>query len=409
MCPMNRSGEPQRDTRMKERSPVKTFEYFQPTEIRFGCGRINEVGEAVAQYGKRCLVVTEANIEALEPVISKVQKSLEEAGVAVARFDGVIPNPTTEVIGAGAAAATAHRADVVLGLGGGSSMDSAKAIAVEATHEGTSWDYLFFKEAPTEKTLPVIAVSTTSGTGSHVTQVAVITHTETRDKSAIFDPIVYPKVAIVDPELMVTVPQHATAATGFDVFCHSFESAVSINTTPYAQLLAWEAIRRVFTDLPAVLEDGSNIDARSSLAWADTLAGLCIATAGVTLPHGIGMAIGGMYPHVAHGETLALTYPAFTRFTWEAAVPQFAALGRLLNSDADGAQDEEAARQSCEELDGFLKKIGMWMSLEEKGVPEEELPALAKQSMVLPDYENNPRIVQSEAEMLELLRQCYRR
>ena len=124
---------------------MKTFEYFQPTEIRFGCGRINEVGEAVAQYGKRCLVVTEANIEALEPVISKVQKSLEEAGVAVARFDGVIPNPTTEVIGAGAAAATAHRADVVLGLGGGSSMDSAKAIAVEATHEGTSWDYLFFK------------------------------------------------------------------------------------------------------------------------------------------------------------------------------------------------------------------------------------------------------------------------
>jgi alcohol dehydrogenase class IV len=388
---------------------VKPFDYLQPTEIRFGRGRVAEVGTAVARFGKRCLVVTEANVEALEPVIAKVQTSLEEAGVAVARFDGVIPNPTTDTITAGAEAANAHRADVVLGLGGGSSMDSAKAIAVEATHEGTSWDYLFYKKPPTDKTLPVIAVTTTSGTGSQVTQVAVVTHTETRDKSAIFDPIVYPKVAIVDPELMVTLPMHVTAATGFDVFCHSFESTVSVNTTPYAQVLAWEAIRRVLVDLPAALEDGSHIEARSSLAWADTLAGLCIANAGVTLPHGIGMAIGGMYPHVAHGEALALTYPAFTRFTWEAAVPQFATLGRLLIRDADGAPDEDVARNSCEELDGFLKKIGLWIGLEDKGVPEEELPALAKQSMVLHDYENNPRVVESEAEMLELLRQCYRR
>jgi alcohol dehydrogenase class IV len=388
---------------------MKPFDYFQPTEIRFGRGRVAEVGEVVSQYGTRCLVVTEANVEALEPVIAKVQRSLEEAGVAVARFDGVIPNPTTEEITAGAEAAIAHRADVVLGLGGGSSMDSAKAIAVEATHEGTSWDYLFYKQPPTDKTLPVIAVTTTSGTGSQVTRVAVVTHTETRDKSAIVDSTVYPKVAIVDPELMVTLPEHVTAATGFDVLCHSFESTVSVNTTPYAQVLAWEAIRRVLADLPAVLEDGSNIDARSSLAWADTLAGLCIANVGVTLPHGIGMAIGGMYPHVAHGEALALTYPAFTRFTWEAAVPQFATMGRLLIRDAAGVPDEDVARQSCEALDGFLKKIGVWMGLEDKGVPEEELPALAKQSMVLPDYENNPRVVESEAEMLELLQQCYRR
>jgi alcohol dehydrogenase class IV len=342
-------------------------------------------------------------------VFAGVQTSLEGAGVAVARFDGVIPNPTTDTITAGAEAAKAHRADVVLGLGGGSSMDSAKAIAVEATHEGTSWDYLFYKEAPTEKTLPVIAVSTTSGTGSQVTQVAVVTHTQTRDKSAIYHPIVYPRVAIVDPDLMVTVPAHIAAATGFDVFCHSFESAVSVNTTPYAQLLAWEAIRRVLADLPLVLEDGSNIDARSSLAWADTLAGLCIANAGVTLPHGIGMAIGGMYPHVAHGEALAINYPAFMRFTWEAAVPQFATLGRLLIADADGAPDPEVARQACEGLDGFLRKIGLWIGLEDKGVPAEELPALARQSMVLPDYEANPRVVGSEAEMLELLQQCYRR
>lgn len=387
---------------------MKNFDYFQPTEIRFGCGRIGEVGEVVAEHGKRCLIVSVAE-DVFGPLVAKVKKSLEDAGVAVAHFDGVVPNPTTESITAGAEAAAAHKADVVLGLGGGSSMDSAKAIAVEATHEGTAWDYLFFKKEPTEKTLPVIAVTTTSGTGSQVTQVAVITHTETRDKSAIYHAIVYPKVALIDPELMVTVPEHVTASTGFDAFCHAFESAVHANTTPYVQLMAWEAIRLVLANLPAALDDRSNTETRSTLAWADTLGGLCIANSGVTLPHGVGMAIGGMYPHVMHGESLALNYPAFTRYTWESAVPEFATLGRLLDDGLAGASDEEAAPQSCEDLDAFLKKIGMWMGLADKDVPEDELPALAKQSMVLPDYQNNPRVIQSEAEMLEFLQQCYRR
>jgi alcohol dehydrogenase class IV len=144
------------------------------------------------------------------------------------------------------------------------------------------------------------------------------------------------------------------------------------------------------------------------LAWADTLAGLCIANAGVTLPHGIGMAIGGMYPHVMHGESLAVNYPAFARFTYASAVSQFARLGRLLNEKLCEVPDEEAAARSCEELDSFMKKIGMWMSLEDKGIPEGELPALAKQSMVLPDYKSNPRVA-TEEEMLELLARCYRR
>lgn len=388
---------------------MRPFDYYQPTEIRYGRGRIQEVGEVVARLGKRCLLVTTAGSEAFTPHIDNATKSLKNRGVAVRHFDGVIPNPTTETITAGSNQAAEHGADVVLGLGGGSSMDSAKAIGVEATHEGTSWDYLFYRETqPTDKTLPVVAVTTTSGTGSHVTQVAVVTHTATRDKSAIYNSIVYPKVAIVDPELMVSVPEHVTASTGFDSFCHAFESSLHTNVSPYIELAAWEAIRLVLSHLPDALSDGSNMTARSALAWADTLAGLSIANAGVTLPHGIGMAIGGMYPHVMHGESLALSYPAFTRFTYTSAVSQFARLGRLFNEELADAPDEDAAEQSCEELDAFLKKIGMWMSLEDKGVPEEELPALAKQSMVLPDYKSNPRVT-TEDEMLELLQRCYRR
>jgi len=252
------------------------------------------------------------------------------------------------------------------------------------------------------------AVSTTSGTGSQVTQVAVVTHPAKRDKSAIYNPIVYPRVAIVDPDLMMTVPPHVTASTGFDVFCHSFESYLHKNGSPYTDMLALESIRLVVENLPTAVQDGTNAKAREAMAWADTLAGLAIANAGVTLPHGIGMAISGMWPHVAHGESLALTYPAFSRYTYPHAICKFATVGRIFEPSLNNARDEEAAAKSCELIDEFLQKIGMWLSFQGMNIPREELPDLAKQSMVLPDYTNNP-IVATEGEILKLLNQSYSR
>ena len=153
---------------------MKEFNYYQPTEISFGRGRVDEIGEVVTRFGNRCLIVTGPQSPEIDPLRKKVKECLIGCGLEVAHFDKVIPNPTTDVVSEGAELAKAHNADIVLGLGGGSSMDTAKAIAVEATHEGTAWDYLFFRDTqPTEKTLPVITVTTTSGTGSHVTQVAV--------------------------------------------------------------------------------------------------------------------------------------------------------------------------------------------------------------------------------------------
>lgn len=394
---------------MKISTPIKDFTFHVPTEVLFGSGKISAVGETVARYGNRCLLVTGPRTGSVGRFLGPIITFLEDAGIAVSHFDGVIPNPTTDEISAGALMALEHRADVVLGVGGGSSMDAAKAIAVEATHKGSCWDYLFYRDVePSEKTLPVIAVSTTSGTGSQVTQVAVVTHTATRDKSALYHLQLFPRVAIVDPELILSVPPHVTARTGFDTFTHAFESVVHINTSPVVELMAWEAISLVVRHLPVAITDGTNIDARTALAYADTLAGICIANVGVTLPHGIGMAIGGMYPHIAHGEALALNYPAFMRFTHTSAVSPFARLGRLLNTQLNTADDEKAAKQSCDEMDKFLQKIGLWMSLEDRGVPEEELPVLAERCRVLPDYLNNPRIA-SEEQMLELLQQCFRR
>jgi len=387
---------------------MKSFMYYQPTEIRFGRGRLKEAGEVAARFGKRCLIVSTPLNSAYETMIDRLKNSLYKAGVEWAHFEGVIPNPTTDCVTTGAQLARSFKADVVLGIGGGSSMDTAKAIAVEATHPGTAWDYLFYKTPPTEKTLPVIAISTTSGTGSQVTQVAVMTETKTKTKSAIYNAIIYPKVAIVDPDLMETVPSHITASTGFDAFCHAFESYLHPAASPYTDRMALEAIGLVAKYLPGVVDDGKDKEGREALAWADTLAGLCIANAGVTLPHGIGMTISGHCPQIMHGESLAVTYPEFTRFTYPYAIPQFAAMGRIIDPALKNVTDEQAATGSCEALDAFMQKVGMWLSLKGLGVTMEDVSAIADNSRVLPDYKNNPRIADRE-EIYEMLRSSYDR
>jgi alcohol dehydrogenase class IV len=386
---------------------MKNFNYHQSSEIVFGTGRVAEAGEIVLKYGKRCLMVTTPDAPLL-PLYDRVRKILTDAGVEVAHFDGVIPNPTTETSAAGAQMAVEHKADVILGLGGGSSMDAAKAIAVEATHDGSAWEYLFYKEPAPDpsKVLPVVAISTTSGTGSQVTQVSVITNTAERDKSALYNPVIFPKVAIVDPELMLTLPKSVTAPTGFDVFCHSFESLINPGTGAYVELLAKEAICLVVENLPKVLANGSDIKAREKMAWADTMAGLCIASAGVTLPHGMCMAVGGMYPHVAHGEALAILYPACTRFTATAAEEQYAFMAKAINPELEKIPESEAAEYAYTEIIGFLKTIGLYKNLKEVNMPKEEIEMLARQSMVLPDYEGNPRVATYD-EMVELVREAY--
>lgn len=389
---------------------MRKFNYHQTTEIIFGTGRVKELPEIVRRYGtKALLVTTPASILSLENQYNRILNILKEGGIEVYHYDGVIPNPTIASVQRGAEMAKKHGVEVVIGLGGGSSMDTAKAVSVAATHPGTCWDYLFYKtpQPDPKKLLPVIAISTTSGTGSQVTQVAVVTNPETRDKSALFNNMLYPLVSIVDAELMVSLPRFVTATTGFDALCHSFESAININSNgAYVQLLAWEGISIVIDTLPKVLEDPTNVELREKMAWADTLGGLSIAVAGVTLPHGMGMAIGGMYPQVAHGEGLAILYPAFARYTWKSDVPAFARLARLFNPQLQSVPDAVAAEACSEEIVKFLKLIGIYKKLKDVGMPYEEIGALAKQCMVLPDYKNNPRLA-TYTDMIMLIEESY--
>lgn len=389
---------------------MRRFNYHQSTEIVFGAGRIEELAGIVKRYGGRALLVTTpATIPALKEQYDRVINILHAGGVEVAHYDGVIPNPTIDSVQKGVEMAKKEAVDVIVGLGGGSSMDTAKAISVGATHPGTCWDYLFYKtpQPDEKKLLPIIAISTTSGTGSHVTQVAVVTNPETKDKSALYNNILYPKVAIVDAELMTTLPPFITATTGFDALCHCFESAINVNNNgAYVQLLAWEGISIVAEYLPKVLKDPANVEYREKMAWADTLGGLSIAVAGVTLPHGMGMAIGGLYPNVAHGEGLAILYPAFANYTWKYDVPAFARLARLLNPELESVSEDAAAQFCSEALVAFIKKIGIYRKLKDVGMPFEEVGQLAKQCMVLPDYKNNPKVATLD-EMVGLVRESY--
>lgn len=387
---------------------MSSFNYYQPTEIVFGRGRVDEVGDIAKKYGDNCLLVSVEEFDAIAPLYKRVKESLKKAGVKYAHFDGVLPNPTTDIVSDGAKMASNINADVVIGLGGGSSMDTAKAIAVEVTHKGTAWDYLFYKKEPTTKTLPIIAVSTTSGTGSQTTPCAVITKTENHDKSAIWHPNIFAKVAIVDPELMLTVPKTITAQTGFDAFAHNFEAFISNGTNLYVETLAIEAIRKIIQFLPKAVNDTSDIDAREAMAWGDTLGGLAIASAGVTLPHGLGMQISGHCPHVSHGQSLAVTYPEFTRYTYTSAIKKFAIIGRLFNKELVNFSDELAAEKCCDEIDKFLKRIGLWIGFKDINVSKEEIKTISNAGQVLGDYKNNPKIATID-EMYKIMMASYER
>ncbi len=381
------------------------FDYEQTTKIHFGCGGLAELPEITAGFGKKVLLVTYESSGRKE-LYEKIIRMMRKKGLTVSHYDGAVPNPTTESINAGVLIAKNEKVEVVVGVGGGSVLDSAKAIAMAAVNKGDAWDYLFFKNPQPERTLPMIAVSTTSGTGSQVTQVAVMT--EGCIKSAVFNNLIYPRVAIIDPELMVTMPQHITASTGFDAFCHCFESFINVGASPYTDIIALEGIKAVAAHLRKAVQCGDDMKAREGMAWADTCGGLAIANAGVTLPHGIGMTISGYCPHIMHGESLALIYPSFMRLTYPAATEKFAAVGRILNPGLEKISDEKAAEACCDEIDKLLKDIGMWLNFRMFEVDMETIRKISDRSHDLPDYKANPVIADIE-EIYKELKEGYER
>lgn len=373
------------------------FGYFMPVRVHFGPGAVSQLGTLTRTHGEKALLVTEPWDDWKAELLQRCRLMLEQAGLEVAVYAGVGPNPTTEQVAAAAAVGKRARCDVVVGIGGGSSMDTAKAAAIEMTHPLPCFEYAYFQpQQPTSTTLPIILVTTTSGTGSHVSKVSVVTHAQKGIKTGIVSDYIFAREAIVDPALMLTVPPKVTATTGFDVFTHSFESYVNVNSNPYIDELVIASIQILAEALPRVVTNGQDRNARTRMAVADTLAGTCIANVGTTLPHSLAQPISGHFPSVSHGAALAMVYPAFMDFSWQGNVPKFARIARILNPRLSNASDQEAASQSASAVRAFLGLIGCTDTLRSVPGIEKALDILVKEAMDFPDTFVNPVVPSPE-------------
>ena len=323
-----------------------SFNFFTPTQLIFGSGRLEELKEVAPKYGSKCLLVCRPLEGSLKLTYQRVENLLNSVNVEVVFFDEIIPNPSIEGIEKGVITAVKNQVDFVLGVGGGSVMDSAKLIALLHNPEGVinwgkaliSYDHPFNYVASKQHTLPFIAVSTTSGTGSQCTQAAVISDNQKKEKITLFHLDLFPKVAIIDPELMTSVPKGVTAATGFDAFTHAFESYLGGRTSPLTKQMSFQAIELVIENLPKAIKEPNNIEYRTQLAWADTLAGMCLSNGGADLPHPLGEIIGGICPRIAHGETLAMVYPSFLEYKKNIAPDKFKEIAVFLGLKKDPSE-----------------------------------------------------------------------
>ena len=361
---------------------MENFNFYQPTRVHFGAGRLNDLGAVVRKYGKTCLLVTTSNEEAvLRPLYDRVKGLLREDGTDCLHFDEVVPNPTIGSIEKAISIVNANKAQVVLAVGGGSSIDTAKSAALFYGAGNVDWQDVFGRytnpfeeyEPLSDPTLPVIAVPTTAGTGSEITQAMIISDPSRNEKMCIFHDKAYPREAIIDVELTVTLPGNLTAMTGFDAFSHAFESYVNDIASPYTKLIGIEAMRLIIHALPRLMDTPDDLSLREDMAKAELFAGVSLANAAATIPHPLSEIIGGVAPRIPHGQCLATLYPKFIEFIHSKKPEKCAVVARLFDKSLDGTADEEAAAALPGLVRSFLGSVGLNRSLSELGVTRAEL------------------------------------
>lgn len=358
------------------------FRFYQPTRIHFGAGCLNQVGSIVGKYGKKCMLVTTTNTEdVLRPLYDRVKALLSEAGIQVVHFDKVVPNPTISGIEEAIALVHQEKVEVVLAVGGGSSIDTAKSITLFNGAGKVDWPKVFSTytdpfaeyESPSPEVLPLVAVPTTAGTGSELTQAMVISDPEHNDKECIFHDKAFAKEAIIDPELMRTLPPRMTAITGFDAFTHSFESYLRDCASPYTRTIGMKAMSLIIETLPKLVKDTGNMELREKMAQAAMFSGISLGNAAATLPHPISEIVGGVAPRLAHGQCLATLYPQYLRWQCTQAVEKCAAVARLFDPALSDKSDKEAADKLPLLMKEFLQSVGLYYSFSQLGLTEEEL------------------------------------
>jgi alcohol dehydrogenase class IV len=380
-----------------------------PSELYYGPDSLSKVGEAAAKFGKRVLLVSDRIMKDLGHV-EKVTELINEKGGEVHPYLEANSEPTDIFVDDALAILKDNNCDTIVSIGGGSCIDTAKAVAVVATNGGYIGDYMGGKTIAEKDPVPLITIPTTAGTGSEVTNVTVITNTKEDIKMMIKQHAFLPKVAIVDPNLTMTAPNKVTAATGMDALCHAIESYISNIAHPMTRTFSLEAIDLILNNIQTAFDEGDNVEARTNMSLAAMEAGIAFSNASVTLVHGMSRPIGAMF-HIPHGVSNSMLLPAVLEFSRNEALNELADIAKLF------LPEEEAEKLTTEELaDATIKKVKELSNhleipnLKTWGVDEEEfekvLDKMATDALDSGSPGYNPR-VPSHEEIVELYRTCY--
>ena len=375
-----------------------THTIFAPRSILVGGGTVARVAEVLASHGlSRPLVVTDPWMVS-SGTVEKCLGPLRAAGIVAAVFADTVPDPTDTVVEAGVAAFAAGHYDCLIGFGGGSPMDTAKAIAILAATGG----HIRSQKAPhaaDRAAVPLICIPTTAGTGSEATRFTIVTDTASDEKMLIAGQGALPLAAIVDYELTLTVPPRTTADTGIDSFTHALEAYVSRRANPVSDMYAERAMRLIGPNLRTVYHRPDDLAAREAMMLGATLAGLAFSNASVALVHGMSRPIGAHF-HVPHGLSNAMLLPAVTRYGLAAALPRYAQAARCMGTAGQDDADQVAGAKLLEELTALNVELRVptpaaygidpdrWTAL---------LPIMAAQALASGSPANNPAVPNAEA------------
>ena len=383
----------------------KTFSFTGAKKIIFGNGSLLTLAIHIKElHAQNPLVVIDKNL-AKTGLLERVASILVSEGIKFTVYDKVDPEPGIELADEGAKIALKNKCDMVIGIGGGSAMDVAKAIAVLATNKGSAVDYLGLNKIP-KQGLPKIMIPTTAGTGSEVTFTAVFVRKNLKKKEGMNSPYLYPELALLDPELTLSLPPAPTAQTGLDALCHAIESYTSVNASPMSEMFSLEAIALIAENLRTCVHDGKSIVARERMLLGSLYAGIGLANAGVTAVHSLSYPLGGKYG-VSHGLANTMMLPATMAFNLSGALEKFADVAEAMGECIDGLPAREAAYLALDAVEALIEDCGISSSLSEFGIKVKDFPALADVALtVARPLENNPRKVTKE-DMIAIYAQAF--
>jgi alcohol dehydrogenase class IV len=322
-----------------------TRQFRAPAVISTGPGAAKEAGAYAKQHGAKALIVTDSNLEKIG-LLTEVKASLEAAGVGYSVYDKVVMEPVVEYVDDGLKALREAKADLIVAVGGGSPIDTGKAVAAIARNPGKISDYMGAGKI-TKPTVPLIAIPTTAGTGSEVTPFTIITDQSTDVKMLISSPHLLPAVALVDPLMTMKMPRSITAATGLDALTHAIEAYVSVKAQPLTDTFALQAIRLISANLRTAYSQPDSLEARSSVLMGALQAGFAFANSSVALVHGMARPIGA-YFHVAHGISNAVLLPTVIEWSVPGNPRRYADIAEAMGEQTKGLTADNAARKTVE-------------------------------------------------------------